>query len=280
LVAAVQPSSEALAEIAARSAERGSVSIWAGPTSGPPWFAFRDDAEHYACSTIKVPLVLAVYREADAGRLELDRTVLVHDDFASQQPGRRFTMNRGEDDDQEPWKRLGQRVALRWLACRAIVRSSNLATNLLLEAVGLGPVADVLAECGVTSTVMTRGIEDPAAVATGSSNVVTARDLASVFQAIAGGGIASPAALMEVRGLLGAQQWNDGIPAGLPAGVRVEHKTGWVEGISHDVGIVHPVDRVPYILAVCTTTGLPEGDGSRLIADIAAASWRDLAVPV
>jgi beta-lactamase class A len=274
---AVQPSSDALEEVAARSAERGSVSIWVGPTTGPAWFAVRDDAEHYACSTIKVPLVLAAYREADAGRLDLDRTVVVHDDFDSQAPGYRFTMARGDDDDQEPWERLGRRVALRWLACRAIVRSSNLATNLLLEAVGLGPVSDVLAACRVTSTVMTRGIEDTAARETGSSNVVTARDLAAVFQAIAGGAIVSPAATAELRGFLGAQQWNDGIPAGLPAGVRVEHKTGWVEGISHDVGIVHPADAVPYILSVCTTTGLPDADGTRLIADIAAASWRDMA---
>jgi beta-lactamase class A len=276
-VPAAQRSVAALDEVAARVGEQGSVSIWAGPTTGPAWFTFRDDAEHYACSTIKVPLVLAAYREADAGRLDLDRRVLVHDGFESQRPGYRFTMSRADDDDQEPWKRLGEQVALRWLACRAIVRSSNLATNLLLEAVGLGPVADVLRTCGARSTVMQRGIEDTPASESGRSNVVTARDLAVVLQAIAAGEPASPSAVAEVRGFLRAQQWNDGIPAGLPPGVRVGHKTGSVDGISHDAAIVEPADTPPYVLVVCTTTGLPDADGSRLIADVAAASWRDLA---
>jgi beta-lactamase class A len=274
---AVRRSVAALEEVAARVGEQGSVSIWVGPTTGPAWFAYRADDQHYACSTIKVPLVLAAYREADAGRLDLDRPVLVHDDFNSQRAGYRFTMDRSDDDDQEPWKWLGRPAALRWLACRAIVRSSNLATNLLLEAVGLGPVAEVLAACGVRSTVMTRGIEDSAARETGSSNLVTAADLAAVFQAIAGGHIASPAAITELRGFLGAQQWNDGIPAGLPPGVRVEHKTGSVAGVSHDAGIIHPADASSYVLAVCTTTGLPDAEGSRLIADVAAASWPALA---
>jgi beta-lactamase class A len=267
----------ALEEVAARVSKQGSVSIWVGPTTGPAWFTFRDDAEHYACSTIKVPLVLAAYREADVGRLDLDRRVPVHDGFESQLPGYRFTMNRADDDDQEPCKRLGEQVALRWLGCRAIVRSSNLATNLLLEAVGLGPVADVLQACGARSTVMQRGIDDAPARDSGRSNLVTARDLAVVWQAIATGAAASPAATDEIRGFLRAQQWNDGIPAGLPPEVRVGHKTGSVEGISHDAAIVEPADLPPYVLVVCTTTGLPDADGSRLIADVAAASWLDLA---
>lgn len=256
----------------------GQVSVWLGGVTGDPWFTYRAEVEHYACSTIKVALVLAAYREADAGRLDLDRTVRIHDEFDSRVAGYRFTMSRTDDDDSALWQRLGEDVAMRWLACRAIVRSSNLATNLLLDAVGLGTVADTLRACGSKRTAMTRGIDDLAARDAGATNVVTARDLAVIFQSIASAnlgsnGVASPASLHELRGFLGAQQLNDGIPAGLPPGVPVEHKTGSIEGVSHDAGIVHPRDGRSYVLAVCTTTGLPDADASRLIADISAAAW-------
>jgi beta-lactamase class A len=256
----------------------GDVSVWLGGLSGEPWFMYRADVEHYACSTIKVALVLAAYREAEAGHLDIDRLVRIHDEFDSRVAGYRFTMSRTDDEDPAPWQRLGEDVALRWLACRAIVRSSNLATNLLLDAVGLGAVADVLRACGTKRTAMTRGIEDIAARDAGAANVVTARDLAVIFQSIASvsagsDSVASPKSLHELRGFLGAQQLNDGIPAGLPRGVLVEHKTGSIEGVSHDVGIVHPPDGHTYVLAVCTTTGLPDAEASRLIADVSAAAW-------
>jgi beta-lactamase class A len=184
-------------------------------------------------------------------------------------------MSREDDEDPEPWQRLDQEVAARWLACRAIVRSSNLAANLLLETVGLEPVADALHACGTTQTTMTRGIEDIAARDAGASNYVTARDLGVMFRLIGtdSAEVATPASLHELRGFLGAQQLNDGIPAGLPSGVRVEHKTGSIDGVSHDVGIVRPTDGPAYVLAVCTTTGLPDSDGSQVIADISAAAW-------
>ncbi len=89
---------------------------------------------------------------------------------------------------------------------------------------------------------MQRGIDDAPAREAGRSNLVTARDLAVVCQAIATGAAASQTATDEMRGFLRAQQWNDGIPAGLPPGVRVGHKTGSVEGISHDAAIVEPAD--------------------------------------
>jgi beta-lactamase class A len=263
-------------ERAVRDATKhGSVSVWMGGLTGEPWFAHEAEVEHYACSTIKVPLVLAAYREHEAGRVDLGSRVRVHEGFESREPGARFTMSRDEDEDPEPWSRLGDEVALRWLACRSIVRSSNLATNLLVEAIGLAPVTEVLRICGTTHTVMMRGIEDAPSREAGRGNLVTARDLAVLFQSIASSSVASPASLAELRGFLAAQQLNDGIPAGLPPGLRVEHKTGSVQGVAHDVGIVEPTNAAAYVLAVCTTTGLPDADASQLIAGISRAAWQD-----
>jgi beta-lactamase class A len=184
-------------------------------------------------------------------------------------------MDRSEDSDQEAWRRLGESVALRWLANRAIVRSGNLATNLLLERVGLEPVAESLAVVGATDSVVARGIEDAPAREAGRQNLVTAADLAVTLQVIANEKAASPESCREIVATLKAQQVNDAIPAGLPPGTLVAHKSGWVDGISHDAAIVYPVDAAPYCLVVCTTSSLTEQQGLDLIARVATASWAD-----
>lgn len=253
----------------------GTFSVWAGPLDGSAAVQHAAEAPHYAASTMKLALVIAAYRRADAGLLDLDAQVVVHDDFASEVGNQRFTMDRAEDSDPETWRRVGSAVSIRWLALRAIVRSGNLATNLVLEAVGLEPVAQALCTVGATGSSVRRGIEDAAARDAGLDNIVTARDLAVTLQALAAGRVAAAETCREVLDVLAAQQINDAIPAGLPAGTKVAHKSGWVEGISHDAAIVFPPDTPPYVFVVCTSSGLDAQAGLDLIASAAAASWQD-----
>lgn len=257
----------------------GSFSVWAGPLSGPVSGAavvsHRADARHYAASTMKVALVLAAYRLADAGELDLDRTVPVHADFDSVVAGARFEMDRDEDGDHETWDRMDSEVAIRWLAHRAIVRSGNLATNLVLEQVGLDAVGRALEAIGTEHTVISRGIEDAPARVAGHHNLVTAADLARTLRAISSEGVASAASSRILIDTLLAQQVNDAIPVGLPTGTRVAHKSGWVTGVSHDAAVIYPDDASPYVLVVCTTSDLDEAASLALIARVAAASWQD-----
>ncbi|MEP6697855.1 MAG: serine hydrolase, partial [Pseudonocardiales bacterium] len=219
----------------------GMLSIWYGRPGGPAGFARLDDTAHYAASTIKLPLLVAAHRMADAATLDLDSTVRVHDDFASTSGGR-FRLDRGDDNDDEPWERLGSLAPLRWLARRMIVRSSNLATNLLLEVVGLPVVAEALSACGAVASALRRPIGDQAGAAGGSSNVVSARDLAAVLGALALGRAAAPAACAEMLAVLADQEYLDGIPAVLPPGTRSASKGGWVDGIRHDAALIWPAD--------------------------------------
>ena len=256
----------------------GSFSVWCGPVFGAPWLSSRADVQHYAASTMKLALVIAAYREAEEGRLDLDAPVLVHDTFASAVGETRFSMNRGDDSDPEPWRRLGDHVSLRWLCCRAIVKSSNLATNLVLDVVGTDAVSRTLAATGATGSRVTRGIEDVAAREAGLQNLVTATDLARTLQALYAGELAATDSCAEILAVLAAQQINDAMPAGLPAGTKVAHKSGWVDGISHDAGIVYPVDGGPFVFVMCTTSTLDEQAGLDLIAAGAAAAWADRSV--
>jgi beta-lactamase class A len=253
----------------------GTFSLWAGPIEGPAALSHQADHQHYAASTMKVALVISAYRRADAGTLDLDSQVNVHSEFDSVAPGARFEMDRSEDSDEETWRRMDTPVSLRWLANRAIVRSGNLATNLLLEAVGLPAVAETLDVIGATDSVVARGIEDAPARETGRQNLVTAADLALTLRELAGVRVASAQSCQEILATLAAQQINDAIPRGLPLGTKVAHKSGWVTGISHDAGIVYPDDSPPYVLVMCTTSELAEDESLALIARAAAASWQD-----
>ncbi|MEV0561020.1 serine hydrolase [Dactylosporangium sp. NPDC050588] len=229
------------------------------------------DEPHYAASMMKVPVLVALHRAADAGTLDLEAPVPVVNAFTSA-TGTRFSCDPGYDNEHDVWDRLGSAAPARWLARRMIVRSSNLATNLLLALVGLPAVAEAWRVAGATGSVTGRGIEDSAAEAAGITNTVTAADLALLFGGLLAGTVASPAACAEMLDVLAAQELREDLALGVPAGVRVAYKSGWVDGVRHSAGVVLPPDAPPYVLAVCTT-GVP--DAAAVIARISKEAWEE-----
>ncbi|MFZ5847457.1 MAG: serine hydrolase [Actinomycetota bacterium] len=254
----------------------GTVSVWAGDLTGVP---FRDEASaapHYAASTMKLPLLVAAHRLHERGELDLDQPVAVHNEFASALDDTPYSLEQADDQDDETWAALGGTRTLRALARASVVRSGNLATNLVLEHVGAGAVGDVLRDAGCTSTtVLPRGIGDAAAREAGIDNVVTAADLGMVMAALADGRLAEAETSRALEAVLADQQHRDKIPAGLPADTYVANKTGWVDGVAHDVALVRPAGAAPYVLAVCTTTELSDEAASRLIAEVSRAIWEE-----
>ncbi len=213
--------------------------------------------QFYAASTMKVAVLIATYRRQDRGELDLAEPVLVRTEFASLVDGSPYVMD-PEEVDADLAARQGENLALGELVERMITVSSNEATNLVLERVGLREVASVLSDLRAEGTVVARPIGDRAARAAGITNLVTPAGLARLLAAIALGRAASPDACREMVAVLGRQQYRDEIPAGLPPGVRTASKNGWVTGILHDAALVWPPGGEPYCLAVCT-----EGFGDR-----------------
>jgi beta-lactamase class A len=112
-------------------------------------------------------------------------------------------------------------------------------------------------------------VEDGKAYRAGRNNTTTARDLGVLLAAIAQERAASPASCREMLAILGRQQFNEGIPAGLPTGTRVYHKTGWVgELVYHDAGVVETANRRRYVLVVLTGEIKDDADAHRLVADL------------
>jgi beta-lactamase class A len=270
------------------AAAPGTVCAYVAPLHGPPVYTRQPTATHYAASTMKVAVLAALYRAAEHGDLDLDTPVPVRNEFDSALPGApRFGCARADDNDEAVWDRLGGTAPLRWLAARMIVRSSNLATNIVLSHVGTPAVARVWADVGARHSVTARGIEDLAARAAGITNLVTAADLAALLGALARGAqqpgtLAGPAACTAMIDVLLAQEHREDLAAGLPPGTRIAHKNGWVRGVRHGVGVVYPDDAPPYVIAVCATTDLADGgidgDGEddeacRLLARASATVW-------
>lgn len=254
----------------------GTVSVWCGDISGRPSYTREADVTHYAASTMKLPLLVAAYRRHERGEVDLDRPVPVRNRFASALDGSPFALDQADDQDDATWARVGAEAPLRVLVRHAIVHSGNLATNLALEHVGGAEVAAVLGDAGCTpDTVLPRGIEDAAAREAGLDNLVTAADLARVMCGIASRTLAAEETCREVEAVLAAQEHRDKIPAGLPTGTYVANKTGWVTGVAHDVALVRPGDKDPYVLAVCTTTDLTEDEASRVVAAVSATMWQE-----
>jgi beta-lactamase class A len=161
-------------------------------------------------------------------------------------------------------------VPVRELIERMIVRSSNLATNAMIDLAGGGAhITAKMRALGARDIQVRRGVEDIKAYRAGLNNTTTARDLAAILAALETGRAAAPASTDAMREILLRQEFNEGIPAGLPAGTRVAHKTGWITATAHDAGIVYPTGGEPYVLVVLTG-GIPEhDDANRLTADIA-----------
>jgi beta-lactamase class A len=249
----------------------GTVSVWLGDLDGSTLLEVAAHETHYAASTMKLPLLVAAYRRHERGELDLDQPVPVHNDFRSAADGSAFALDPRDDQDDDTWGAIGSTRTLRALAEHATVKSGNLATNLLLEHVGAGEIATVLAEAGCSgSTALPRGIEDATAREAGLDNIVTAADLGLVMRGVGAGTLAEPATCEEVERVLTRQEHRAGIPAGLPEGTYVANKTGWVDGVSHDVALVRPAGRPPYVLAVCTTLAVAERAASELISRVSA----------
>lgn len=262
----------------------GVVSVWCGRPGDDPVYVRQAEHRHYAASTMKVAVMAAAYRLADQGRVDLDADVAVHDEFVSAAEDRSCYRSTADyDNDPEPWRRLGSAAPLRWLVRRMIVRSSNLATNLVLERIGFAAVAAAWRAAGARHAVVNRGIQDYAADAAGRANLVTAADLAGLVTAIHAGArdrpperaVASPSSCAEMLDVLLAQEVDEDVVRGLPTGTSVAHKNGWVEGIRHSVALIHPADAPAYVLATCVTAPLDHDAGCALVARVAAASWAD-----
>lgn len=241
-----------------------------------PSLDLAGDTVFHAASTMKLPVMIELFRQADRGALSLDQEILLVNQFGSIVDGSPYSLDAGEDSDSAAYRLVGQRVPVRELVRRMIVRSSNLATNAVIALAGPERVTATARTLGARATFVRRGVEDDLAYRRGLNNVTTAPDLAALLVAVERNAAASPAACRAMKEILLAQEFNDLVPAGVPPGTPVAHKTGSITAVLHDAAIVYPAGGAPYVIVVLTK-GIPDETLARaLIADLSRIAYRAL----
>lgn len=239
-------------------------------------WSYNADTYFHAASTMKLAVLLGVFRQIDRGIIALDAPVHVRNRFTSiinQEP---FMLDLGRDADPDVYGHLGKTLTVRELAYWMITKSSNLATNLLVDLVGIPTIQTALDELDIDGMKVLRGVEDQRAFNAGLNNEVTANGLLKLLRLIADRKAFSEKACDEMLNIMLEQQYRSGIPAGLPKAARVAHKTGNISTVHHDAGIVYLEGRKPYTLVILTQFSADQGRGTA-VADVSRDIFNTLA---
>ena len=215
-------------------------------------WSYNADAFFHAASTIKLGVLAGVYGEVFHGRLTADAPVHVRNRFASIVDGRAFTLNLEAEPTPEVTRHLGRTMTVRELAYHMITTSSNFATNLLIDVVGVPAIQRALEDLKIEGILLLRGVSDEAAFQAGLNNQVTAHGLLKLLRVIAEGRAWSPEICAQMLEIMLDQRFKSGIPAGLPGDAHIAHKTGNISTVHHDAGIIYMGNRNPYFLVILT----------------------------
>ena len=236
-------------------------------------WSLNGDRWFHAASTIKVPVLLGVFDAIENGDLALHARVHVRNRFLSMVDGRPFRVDSGRDANSAVHAAIGRTLTIRELALHMIATSSNLATNLLVDVVGVEEIRGTLRRLDLGGIEFVRGVEDDAAWRAGINNQVTANGLLGALRLIAEKQAISEEASEHMLEILHAQEFRRGIPAGLPEVARVAHKTGEMSEAAHDAGIVYLPDREPYVVSILTEWNADGTGRQSTIADISRAVY-------
>jgi beta-lactamase class A len=208
------------------------------------------DEMFHAASTMKTPVLIEAYKQAKAGGMSINDSILVHNSFSSIADGSPFSVDRDRDSGKQMHDKIGQMMPIREILYDMTINSGNLSTNIIIDRLGAENVNNTMRALGASNIEVLRGVEDMKAFEAGLSNRTSARDLAIIFTHLANGTAVSEEASNDMIDILLDQRFTEMIPAKLPRDVRVAHKTGWITGVVHDSGIVFLPDGRKYVLVI------------------------------
>jgi beta-lactamase class A len=244
----------------------------------PDGKAFEQNADEvfHAASTMKVPVMMEVFKQIEAGKLNLDQKVTVKNQFSSIIDGSPYSLTQEDDSDADLYKEIGKQLPLKNLVDRMINSSSNLATNIIIEMVKAENVQKLMKEIGAKDMTVLRGVEDIKAFEAGKNNRTSARSLAICYKAILDPKLFKETSRNAMIAILRSQHSQDGIGAGVKAkerGLKVASKDGWITEINHDSGIIEDENGRRWIMVIMTRGVKEEKDGWKLIAELANEIW-------
>ncbi len=220
---------------------------------------------------MKVPVMIELFRQAQTGALALDDTLVIRNQFRSIVDGSPYSLSEGDDSDSEVYAAVGKPMTLRRLCELMITVSSNFAANLLIERLGVENIRRTVTSLGADGMQVLRGVEDQKAFDKGMNNTTTARGLLVLLDRLAHGRAVGRDADLAMVEILERQKFNDAIPAGVPAGTAIAHKTGNITRIHHDAAIVFAPR--PYVLVLLVRGIDDQKKSAALMADLSRAIY-------
>ncbi len=244
----------------------GDVGIAFETLDGRLTWTSRGDNVFHAASTMKIPVMIELFHQMHEGKVKLGDQLQVKNEFHSLVDGSVFTLKASDDSETDLYKAVGQTRTLDQLCDLMVTVSSNFATNLLIQKLGIENIRATVTSLHADGMDIKRGVEDQKAFEKGLNNTTTAQGLATLLVAIANGKAVDPDSSAKMVEILERQTFNEGIPAGLPKNIRVAHKTGEITKIHHDAGIVY-AER-PFVIVVLVRGIEDFKQSSALIADL------------
>jgi beta-lactamase class A len=241
-------------------------------------FSREGDRPFHAASTIKLAILLAVLKAAASGTLRLDDYLHVRNRFISMADGSVYRVDAAHDGDSDLHKQIGRSRKISDLTRRMITRSSNLATNLLVDYLGADAVRRTLADAGVVGIDFRRGVEDERAFKSDINNRVTAAGLVRLLRLFCEDGFLTAASRELALDILLSQEFRSLIPAGLPDNARVANKTGEISTACHDAAVIFLPERKPYVMVVLTEFRGENTRAKKLIAQVSEAVYKHIGV--
>jgi beta-lactamase class A len=229
------------------------------------------DKPFHAASTMKVPVMIELFRQARAGVVSLDDPLPIRNEFRSIVDGSPYKLSEGDDSDTDVYAAVGRTMTLRQLCEAMITVSSNFAANLLIEKLGVDNIRATVTRLGADGMQVLRGVEDQKAFDKGLNNTTTARGLMVLLERIARAQAVDQSADAAMIEILKRQKFADAIPAGVPAGTPVAHKTGSITKIHHDAAIVYAPR--PYLLVLLVRGIEDQKTSAALMADLSRAVY-------
>ncbi len=222
----------------------------------------------HAASTMKTPVMMEVYKQANEGKFRLTDPLFIKNEFHSIVDSSIYHMELTEDGGEELYKFIDKKRTIYELVYDMITVSSNLATNILIELVGEKNVTASMRQIGADKINVLRGVEDIKAYYLGLNNTTTAADLLIIFKSIAEWTWIDPKICDEMISILLDQKFKTKIPKLLPEEVKVAHKTGSISRVEHDSGIVFLPDGRKYVIVILSKELSDVNLGSDVISKV------------
>ena len=230
----------------------------------------------HAASTMKTPVMIEFYKQLHQGKLSLEDTLQIKNEFKSIVDGTMYKLSEFDDSDKNTYNKLGQYYSINNLIYEMITISSNFATNILIDYIGANNVTKSMKEIGALNIDILRGVEDIKAFELGLNNTTSAKDLLIIYEKLAKGKIINNESSAIMIDILKDQKYDDIIPKYLPKNIEIANKTGMITGVHHDSGIVFLKDGRKYVIVLLSKNMSDMESGTEMMAKISELIYKTL----